>query len=88
MNFLKNLFGRKAVEEIVEDYDGYRIFPTPMPAGSKFRLSARIELDVDGETLVHHLIRADTLDDADHASSVAILKAKQVIDQQGKGMFR
>lgn len=88
MNFLKNLFGSKAVEATVETYKDHRIIDAPMPEGGKFRMSARIELDVDGETQVHHLIRADTFDSAESAAAAAFVKARQVIDQQGQQLFR
>lgn len=88
MNFLKKLFGTKAVEPNFETYKEHRIVDAPMPEGAKFRMSARIELDVGGETQVHHLIRADTFDDAESAAAAAFVKAKQVIDEQGKHLFR
>ncbi len=88
MSWFKRLFGGAPAEPTAEDYNGYRIFVTPQPAGGKYRLAARIELDVDGETLVHDLIRADVLDDIEQANDVSLRKAKQVIDQQGRDMFR
>ena len=88
MSLLKKLFGSKPIEAVSQEYEGYRIVDAPMPEGSKFRLSARIELDVDGDTKVHHLIRADTFDDRDAAAAAALIKAKQVIDQQGAELFR
>ncbi|MEN8895370.1 MAG: HlyU family transcriptional regulator [Yoonia sp.] len=88
MSWIKRLFGGAPAEPTFEDYNGYRIFVTPQPTGGKYRLGARIELDVDGETLVHDLIRADVLDNIEQANNVSLLKAKQVIDQQGKDMFR
>tara|TARA_R110002072_G_C7551002_1_gene499247 strand:- start:99 stop:392 length:294 start_codon:yes stop_codon:yes gene_type:complete len=92
MSLLKRLFGskssRKAADDPVETYKGFRIVVAPMSEGSKFRLAARIEHDVEGETRVHHVIRADTFDGLEQAQEVSLAKAKQVIDEQGKMLFR
>ena len=86
MNFLKKLFGGKSEPEAqpAEEYNGFRIIASPMKEGSKYRLSARIERDVDGEVQVEHVIRADTFDSLDQANEVSLAKARQVIDEQGK----
>tara|TARA_R110002124_G_scaffold55254_1_gene156439 strand:- start:1347 stop:1628 length:282 start_codon:yes stop_codon:yes gene_type:complete len=88
VNFLKNLFKSKAGVEVAETYKGFRIVVAPMPEGSKFRLAARIEHGVDGETKVHQVIRADTFDGLEQAQEVSLAKAKQVIDEQGNTLFR
>ena len=92
MSLLKRLFGGgsggsipPAVEPI--DYEGFRIYPDPMPEDGQFRLAARIEAEVDGETKQHHLIRADLIRDRDEACEAAIRKAKQMIDQMGPRLF-
>ena len=91
MKFLKNLFKSKAEAEagaeVAETYKGFRIVVAPMPEGSKFRLAARIERDVEGQTQVHQVIRADTFDGLEQAQEVSLAKAKQVIDEQGKTLF-
>lgn len=58
----------------------------PSPGG--FRVGARIEKDVDGETKTHHMIRADKCQSAEEAASTSLRKAKMLIDQQGDGIFR
>ena len=88
MAWFQRLFGSKPVEVPTQVYEGYRLVYAPLPEGAKFRMSVRIELDMDGETKVHHLIRADKFDDRESAASAALVKAKQVIDQQGKSIFR
>lgn len=70
-----------------EDYEGYRIFVEPIAEGSTFRLAARIEKDLDGETKTHHLIRADTFESHDRAVEATLLKARQVIDESGDRIF-
>ena len=71
-----------------ETYKGFRIFADPARDGSRFRVGARIEMDAGEETKVHHLIRADVLESRDVAVEVSVNKAKQVIDEQGEGLFR
>lgn len=90
MALFSRLFGSKSPEPKGPDeaYKGFRIFAEPAPDGSRFRVGARIELDVDGETKVHRLIRADVLESRDVAIEVSVNKAKQVIDEQGEGLFR
>lgn len=91
MSLFSKLFGGgaggagKDPEPVV--HEGFRIFPTPIPEGSRFRLSARIEKKVGGETKSHTVIRADVLDDRETAERVAIDKAKQVIEEQGDRLF-
>lgn len=91
MQFLKKLFGGgsdaspKDPEHI--DHEGFRIFPTPINEGGKYRLSARIEQG-EGEALRSHtLIRADVLNDFDQAAEASVDKAKQMIKEQGERLF-
>lgn len=69
-------------------HEGFRIFAEPAKEGTHFRVGARIEGEVDGETKVHTLIRADVLESRDLAVEVSVAKAKQVIDEQGAALFR
>ena len=90
MSILSRLFGSKAKPEPdaePEFYKDCRIFPDPMPEGGTFRLAARIEKDIDGQTRTHRLVRADTFPDRESAASAAALKARQVIDEQGDRLF-
>jgi hypothetical protein len=91
MSLFSKLFGggpRSAPKETVEDHNGFRIIATPISEGGDFILSARIEVDKDGETLTHTLIRADRIRSREEAEQAAIAKARQVIDQSGMGLFR
>lgn len=91
MSFLSKLFGGGGKAEpraaAPETYNGYRITPTPQSAPGGYRVSATIELDLDGETKTHHLIRADTIASLDEATAFSVQKAKQVIDEQGAALF-
>ncbi|WP_299952859.1 HlyU family transcriptional regulator [uncultured Roseobacter sp.] len=91
MSFLKKLFGGgggSEVEASSEDYEGFRITPTPIAEGNTYRVAATIEKEVDGEMRSHQLLRADTLQGRDEALAACIRKAKQVIDEQGERIFR
>jgi hypothetical protein len=93
MSFFKKLFGGGGRAEAdptanAETYKEYVITPTPISEGSSYRVSARIEKDIDGETRTHILVRADTIASLDEAESVSIMKAKQMIDEQGDRIFR
>lgn len=91
MSLLSKLFGgAKAAEKAAQsvEYQGFAITPTPIREGSKFRISARIDKDVAGEMLSHTLIRADVMDGMDDAAEASLRKAKQMIDEQGEGLFR
>lgn len=71
-----------------EDYKGFRITPTPRKSPEGWRIAARIEKEVGGETLVHELLRADVIRDEETAREATLAKARQVIDEQGEAIFR
>ncbi|AYD00826.1 HlyU family transcriptional regulator [Neorhizobium sp. NCHU2750] len=78
----------KAAREIEPvAYKDCRIFPAPLAEGNQFRLAGRIEKDVNGETLVRNIIRADMFSSMEDAVTFTISKAEQVIDQNGASLF-
>lgn len=90
MSWLSKIFGSgdsggSAPE--AEDFNGYHITPTPIKEGGTYRLSARIEREIDGELRSHTLIRADTMQSHDEVVAASIAKARQVIDEQGDRLF-
>ena len=88
--FFARLFGGGGTAETPAEtieYNGFRITPMPANEGGQFRIGARIELDVDGETKVHDLIRADMIRDLDECKDASVRKAKQMIDQMGPALF-
>lgn len=90
MSLLKKLFGGgggSVMSAKPETYKDFTITYLPMPADGQHRVSAKIEKEINGEMKSHHLIRADTLMDADAAREASIDKAKVVIDQQGDRLF-
>ncbi|WP_102110008.1 HlyU family transcriptional regulator [Oceaniglobus roseus] len=93
MSILSRLFGgnsgkpKAAEEAAAETYEGFRIVPTPMDEGATYRVCARIEKEVGGETKSHTLIRSDTLPGREEAVAASIRKAKQLIDERGERLF-
>lgn len=95
MSFLKKLFGGgdpKTEEKLAEVepvlHKDFQIFADPIKEGSVYRVAARIEKETDGERRSQRMVRADTTNSFDEAAEVAVFKAKQVIDQQGEGLFQ
>lgn len=93
MSILSRLFGKKEEPEAADDknvvsYKDFTITPSPIKEGTSFRISAKIQREVDGEMKEHLLIRADTTGNVDEAIETSLRKSKQVIDEQGLGIFR
>ena len=88
MSIFSKLFGGgKPKDPEPEVHKDFRIFVAPVQESGGYRLNARIEFDENGETRVHHMIRADTFQSLDEAQRITLSKAKALIDQQGKTIF-
>ena len=93
MSFWKNLFGggggstSEPAAAPGEEYKGFTIRPTPMQAGSEYQLAGVIEKTIAGETKSYKFVRADRMSSRDDAVSLALSKGRQIIDEQGEGMF-
>lgn len=99
MSILRKIFGgggggdeaagepTPARAEATESYKGFDIAPTPVKEGGQYRLVAMITKEVDGEAKAHRLIRADLFGSSDEAARFAVVKARQVIDEQGERLF-
>ena len=94
MSFLKKLFGGGGASDQTpkvaarETYEGYVIEASPMPEGGQFRLRAFILESDAPDARRETVIRADLFGSADQAAQFAVMKAKQVIDEQGASLFR
>ncbi|KQX40115.1 hypothetical protein ASD04_05605 [Devosia sp. Root436] len=97
MSFWKNLFGGggsssaepvgdKALGE--EAYKGFLIKAIEMKAGSELQLAGTIEKDVGGALKTYRFIRADRMSSRDDLVALALAKGRQIIDEQGEGIFR
>ena|SRR3569623_773914 len=93
MSFWKNLFGGgggAAEPEAAagEEYKGFIIRPTPMAVGSEYQLAGVIEKTINGEAKSYKFVRADRMSSRDEAASFALAKGRQIIDEQGDGVFK
>ncbi|WP_417222198.1 HlyU family transcriptional regulator [Amphritea sp.] len=66
-----------------EEYHGFTITPAPVHEDGGYRVNALI---TKGEQS-HQFIRADMLPSSESCATETIRKAKQMIDQQGDGIF-
>lgn len=90
MSILSRLFGgggASAPEPQSEEYNGFLIYPAPQSGSGGFKIAGRIEKEIGGEMKSHNFLRADTIQSKEEAERFSILKAKQIIDEQGDGLF-
>lgn len=88
MSLLSRLFGSggKSPEPPVE-HNGFNIYVEPERTAGGYRISARIEKEIDGELKSHQMIRADTCESLETAHELTIAKARSLIEQQGDAIF-
>ncbi len=92
--FLRNLFGAGAAGESRQeagstvDYKGYTIRPASRRQGSQWLTVGVISKTFDDDVKEHQFIRADTYATKQDADACSILKAKQIIDEQGDKLFQ
>ena len=70
------------------EYKGFRIHPAAQPQNGQWLTAGVIRKEIDGETKEHRFLRADTHASAEGANDFAIIKGRQIIDEQGERMFR
>jgi hypothetical protein len=75
-----------AAAEAVE-YKGFRIRPAPYPSKGQYQTAGIIEKDSEGGVKEHRFVRAETHPSKDDAVAFAIVKGKQIIDEQGERIF-
>ena len=69
------------------DYKGFTIEAAPLNEDGKFRTAGFISGEIDGEVKRVQFIRADQHGDAQAAIDHALVKARQIIDEQGQGLL-
>ena len=96
MSMLKSLWnsligkedaGAEQVTAEPVEYKGYRIRPSPYKAGSQYQTSGIIEKDFPSGTREHRFVRAESHPSEEDAVEFSLIKARQIIDQQGDRMF-
>ena len=92
MDALRNLFGAggEAGAQPAEpvDYQGYRITPAPERQASGWNTAGVITKTFPEGVKEHRFVRVDTHTSRDDAVAFSIVKAQQMIDQQGDRIFR
>lgn len=97
MSFLKRLFGfggseaadsKAQAEPVSSEHKGFTILATPYNEGGQFQTCGLIRKEVGGEMKEHKFIRADRFATMDDAVNITLIKARQIIDEQGEGLFR
>lgn len=69
------------------EYNGFTITAAPLKDGSQYKTAGSISKEVDGQTRSAQFIRADNHADRQSAVTHSEGKARQIIDEQGDGMF-
>lgn len=96
MSFWKNLFGggsssaEPAGDKVLgeDSYKDFLIKAIEMKAGSELQLAGTIEKTVGGELKTYRFVRADRMSSKDDLVALALSKGRQIIDEQGEGIFR
>jgi hypothetical protein len=70
------------------EYKGFTITAAPIKEGGQFRTAGTISRVVDGQQQAVQFIRADNHSDRQSAVTHSERKARQIIDEQGEGMFQ
>ena len=89
VSFLKSLFGGGKAEPKAGavkslEYNGFTIEARPYKEAGQFQTAGVVWKEIGGVRKEHAFIRADRFSSADDAADHALLKGKQIIDQQGE----
>ena len=96
MSFFKKLFGGGSASDEPkgdkvlgqEEHKGHTIKAIEMRAGSEYQLAGVIEKEIGGELKSYRYIRADRMNSVDDLIMLALSKGRQIIDEQGDGIYR
>ena len=70
------------------EHKGFTIEARPYKEGGQFQLAGVISKEIDGVRKEHSFVRADRFTSLDEAADIAVLKGRQIIDEQGEKIFR
>ena len=93
MSFFKKLFGgggaaKPAAVVKKAEHKGFTIEARPYKEGGQFQLAGMISKEIDGVRKEHSYVRADRFTSIDEAAEIALVKGRQIIDEQGENIFR
>lgn len=80
--------GGSAKEGEAVEYNGFQIHPAAQPQNGQWLTAGIIRKEIDGEVKEHRFLRADTHGSAEAANDFAVVKGRQIIDEQGVRVFR
>ncbi len=96
MSFLKSLFGfgsggtgGKGAAGVAKEVEhaGFHIAAVPYAEQGQYQVAGVISKLVGGEKKEHRFVRADRFASLEEAADFALLKGRQIIDQQGERIF-
>ena len=94
MSFWKRLFGGGSSAESgapvpgqTVEHEGFVIRPAPFKNEGQYQTAGTIEKEIAGVRKEHKFIRAERHSTLDEAVTFAVMKAKQIIDEQGERIF-
>jgi hypothetical protein len=92
MSFWKSLFGGgkengagKPVRTL--EHNGFLIEARPYAEAGQYQVAGTISKVVGGERKEHRFVRADRFGSIDDAAEVALMKGRQMVEQQGDRVF-
>lgn len=100
MSFLKKLFGlgggssdaaagpeaATVAKEI--EHAGFVVQAKPYREGGQWQTAGLVAKEIDGVRKEHAFIRADRFGSREEAADFAIVKGRQIVDEQGERVFR
>ena len=94
LDSIRNLFGGGASStppQAANEPDSYKdclIYAEPMAEGGQWRLAGRIVQGEEDGAKEYKFIRADIFSNRDEVEAATLRKARQIIDEQGKALFK
>jgi len=70
------------------EHNGFLIHPAAQPQKGQWLTAGVIRKEIGGEVREHRFVRADTHASAEAANDFAVIKGRQIIDEQGDRIFR
>lgn len=96
MSFLKRLFGfgTQAADDTEDakeagrlEHKGFLVIAVPFKDGGQYQVCGVISKQIGDELKENRFIRADKCPSIEDAASITLNKGRQIIDEQGEGLF-